>query len=169
MRRIDARFLGAFSTETNTFQRQVNFFQGLLAEIRDAQQILAGAMEQIVDGEDPFFFETVRGANRQPDLGRTHVQLIGNVFGLRIGRTKRDARTHGFPPKQWKNYRDILWAGIRRDLEPIAVNSVEVKVYTPRCLQKKPSSAPHAAKHTGQTMDLSHHLTRQYNNFQDFG
>jgi len=58
--------------KADALQCQVDFLQRLLAKIGDPQQIVAGAFQQIFDGEDPALFETVRGANRESDFGGTH-------------------------------------------------------------------------------------------------
>ena len=95
---VSSRFLLAIKADP--LQRLVHLLQRLLAEVRDAQQILAGAMEQVVDRENPPLLQTVRRPDRQADLRRAHLQLVGKVLGLGVGRSEAELRVaHGFPPK----------------------------------------------------------------------
>ncbi len=83
--------------ETNAFERLVNFVERFLAEVGDAQQILAFALQEIVDREDASLLEAVGGSHGKPDFGGAHLQPLGQFLGLFLNRAKWNA-THQFPP-----------------------------------------------------------------------
>src|ERR1700680_2204503 len=84
--------------KADSFQGFVNLFQGLFAEIRNAQQVIARAMEQVVDGENASLLKAIRRADRKADLGRAHVQAGAEILGLAVERTQRNAR-HWVPSR----------------------------------------------------------------------
>src|SRR5262249_29595448 len=86
--------------EADSLERRVDLFQGLFAEVRNAQQIIAGAVEQIADGKDAALLQAVRRADRQPDLGGGHFQSIGELTFLSASIIHGDARLHGWAPSQ---------------------------------------------------------------------
>ena len=84
--------------EADAFQRLVDFFERLLAEVRDAQQVFARAVQQVVHGEDAPFFEAVGGADGEADFGGAHFESIADVLRFFEGTIERNAGHGGFPP-----------------------------------------------------------------------
>jgi hypothetical protein len=60
--------------ESDVFESRVHFFERLLAKVRDFQQVIASAVQQISHREDPSFFQTICCTNRKPDLGGAQIQ-----------------------------------------------------------------------------------------------
>src|SRR5262249_27419471 len=98
--------LPAASVKTDAFQGSIDFFQRLLAEVRNAQQIFSRAVQQVVDRKDASLFEAIGRSNRKADFGRTHFQAIVQVIlRVRNGRQWNSSSTHGFPPVRDKSRR----------------------------------------------------------------
>lgn len=80
--------------EADSLESLVNFFESLLAEVGNAQQIFARAMEQIVDREDAFFFEAVGRADGEADFRSAHFQTILQSLIGQFGLVQRNAGLH---------------------------------------------------------------------------
>jgi len=53
---------------TDLFECDVNFFERFFTKVRDAQQLLRRAAEQIAYSENPSLFEAIRCSNGQTDF-----------------------------------------------------------------------------------------------------
>src|SRR5690348_3601478 len=84
------------AVEPDAFERLVDFFERLLPEIRDAQQVFWRAMQQVIDGEDAALLEAIRRAHGQANFGGAHVQSRRQILSLAVDRPQRNAR-HGGP------------------------------------------------------------------------
>ncbi len=62
--------------EAKIRQGFVDLVQGLLAKVRDTQQVVRRAIQQIADGEDAAFLQTVGRADRESDFGGAHLQTF---------------------------------------------------------------------------------------------
>jgi hypothetical protein len=62
--------------ETEPRQGLVDFLERLFTEVGNAQQCLRATVEQVANGEDPFFFEAIGGSNLQIDFGNAQLQTI---------------------------------------------------------------------------------------------
>ena len=56
-------------------------------------------LSKSLNRENATFFQAIGGPHRKPDLGRAHLQLLGHVFGLRIGGTEGNRVPMGSLPK----------------------------------------------------------------------
>src|SRR6185436_10133536 len=92
----------AGAVEAKLLQGLVDFFQGLLAEVGDAQQILRGAVEQIADGEDSFLLQAVRRADGQADFGRAHLEALRHETQMFFFTTERNAGSAHRVPSRMK-------------------------------------------------------------------
>jgi hypothetical protein len=84
--------------KADAFEREVDFFQSLLAEVGNAQQIFARAVQQIANGEDPSFLETVRCTNGQANLGSAQLQAFLHRARFFFCAAQWNARRHGSLP-----------------------------------------------------------------------
>ncbi len=80
------------------FQRIVHLVERLFAEVGDAQQVVAGAVEQVVDREDAFLFEAVGCADGQADFGRAHLEAIFHALVGQLSVIQWNAGHRRFPP-----------------------------------------------------------------------
>src|SRR5713101_8480653 len=87
--------------EADVLQREVDLLECLLAEIGDAEQILAGRVQEIVDREDALFFEAIGRADGQADFRSAHLEPLLQVLGLTGDMVQRNTR-HGLVPP-WSN------------------------------------------------------------------
>jgi hypothetical protein len=78
--KLNVRWLAARAIEADVFERLVDFFEGLFAEIRDAEQVFARAIEQVVDCKDAALFEAVGGADGEADFGRAHLEFVFKIL-----------------------------------------------------------------------------------------
>jgi len=79
------------SIEAHALQGEIHFLECLFAEIGDAQQIVARAMEQVLNGEYAALLEAIRGSHGQTDLGRAHFQPFLRLPGFLFGSAEWDA------------------------------------------------------------------------------
>jgi hypothetical protein len=75
----------ARAIKADALERLVDLFERLLTEVRNAQQVVTRALQQVVNRKDASLFEAVGRADRQADLGGAHIQTIGQITGLLIG------------------------------------------------------------------------------------
>ena len=68
--------------EANLLQGLKDLFQCLLSEVGDREEVGAGAVQQVVDGKNPFLLQTVGGPHRQPDISRAHLELFSHLVAL---------------------------------------------------------------------------------------
>jgi len=92
--------LSVGAVEADTFQGGKNLVERLLAEIRDAQQVFARAIQKISHGENATFLEAVRRADGEADLGGTHLKASLLATGLFVGGAKRNAGHGSLHEKQ---------------------------------------------------------------------
>src|SRR3954470_13642379 len=98
----------ARSVEADVFKGLVHLFERLFAEVRDAEQVFARAVKQIVHCKDTALFEAVGGPHREADFGRAHLELFFEILGMLVGLIERNARHVGVPPLE-NEMRDLLW------------------------------------------------------------
>ena len=84
--------------EADVGQRLVDFLERLFSKVGDAQQIFARAMQQIVDGEDTAFLETICRADRKAHLGRAHFETRVEVLAFFIRTVQWDTCHEGSLP-----------------------------------------------------------------------
>jgi len=95
----DGGALAGGAVEAEFFEGFIDLFEGLVAEVGDAQEPVGRTVEQIADGEDATFFEAVGGANGEADLGGAHLQTLLHEAGLFVLTAEWNAGTaHGIPP-----------------------------------------------------------------------
>ena len=86
------------TVEAHRFKSAENFFQRLLAEIRNAQQVISRTVQQISYAEDASLFQAIRCADRQANFGRAKVQLLVERSVLFFGLNERNAGHRGSLP-----------------------------------------------------------------------
>lgn len=89
----DGGALAGGALEAEFFEGFIDLFEGLLAEVGDAQKPLGRAVEKVANGEDATFFEAVGRANREADLGGAHLQPLLHEAGVFVLTAERNAGT----------------------------------------------------------------------------
>lgn len=84
--------------EANLGECVIHFVERLFAEVRNAQQVFPGAVQQVVDCEDAFFFEAIGRADGQADFGRAHLEPILHTLIGEFSMIEWNAGHRGFPP-----------------------------------------------------------------------
>jgi hypothetical protein len=88
----------AWAIEADAFERFVDLFERLFAEVRDAEKVFPFAVEQVIYREYAALFEAIRGANGEADFSTAHLQLLSQVDRVLVSAVQWDTCHLGLPP-----------------------------------------------------------------------